>query len=115
MPLFVATHHHPAEACPTSAPPASDVLSHVSAATAAEYGVTILAEAVPDGEHGLILILHAARQEQADRFMAFFTRFGSVRVRPARSSEATIARGGCTGSGVPQQTGAPEGMRSRAS
>jgi hypothetical protein len=99
MSLFVATHHHPAEACPTSASPAFDVLSHVSAATAAGYGVTILAEAVPDGEHGLILILQAAHQEQVDRFMAFFTRFGSVQVRPAWSSEATIARGGCTGSG----------------
>jgi hypothetical protein len=96
MSLFVATHHHPAEACPTSAPLASDVLSHVSAATAAGYGVTILAEAVPDGEHGLILILQAAHQEQVDRFMAFFTPFGSVQVRPAWSSEAAIARGGCT-------------------
>jgi hypothetical protein len=98
VPLFVATHHHPAEACPTSRSPASDVLSQVSAATAAQYGVTILAEAVPDGEHGLILILQARQQEQVDRFMAFFTRFGSVRVRPAWSSEAVIARGGCTGS-----------------
>jgi len=77
--------------------PVTELLSHVSAAGAARYGVIILAEAVPDGEHQLILILQASRQDQVERFMALFTLFGSVRVQPAWSSEAVIARGGCAG------------------
>jgi hypothetical protein len=92
MSLFIAIHQHAAEACP-----ASEVLSHVSAATAARYGVTILAEAVPEGEHRLILILQAPHQEQVDGFLVFLTRYGTVTVQPAASSEAALARGGCTG------------------
>ncbi len=74
---------------------ATELLSYVSAATAAQYGVTIMAEAVPEGEHALILILQATHREQAERFMAYFQRFGSVHVQQAWSSEAAIARGGC--------------------
>lgn len=96
MPLFVAAHHHPADACPITSEWASDLLAYVSAATAAQYGVTILSEAVPDDEHELILILQAADREQVERYMAFFARFGSVQIRPASSSEAAIARGGCS-------------------
>jgi hypothetical protein len=77
--------------------PVTELLSYVSAATAARYGVTILAEAVPEGEHRLILILQAAHQDQVEQFMSFFSQFGSVRLKQAWSSEATIARGGCTG------------------
>lgn len=95
MALFVATHHHPADACPAAAPSAAELLSYVSTGTAARYGVTILAEAFPDEEHGLILILQAAERSQVERFMAFFARFGEVRVCSARSSEAAIAGGGC--------------------
>jgi hypothetical protein len=95
MPLFVAQHHHPPEACPASRQWGSLLLAHVSAATAARSGVAIQAEAVIDQEHGLILVLEAADREHVERFMAFFARFGSVQVLPASVSEAAVARGSC--------------------
>ena len=95
MPLFVAQHHHPPEACPASRQWGSLLLAHVSAATAARYGVAIQAEAVLDQEHGLILVVEAADREHVERFMAFFARFGSVQVLPASASEAAVARGSC--------------------
>ena len=96
MALFVAQHRHPPDACPSSPASGSLLLTHVSAVTAARYGVTIQAEAVIDGDHCLILVVEAAEREQVERFMAFFTRFGSVHVYPASSGEAAVARGGCT-------------------
>ena len=49
--LFVAQHRHPPGQCPASPGSGPLLLSRVSAATAARYGVTIEAEALIDGEH----------------------------------------------------------------
>src|SRR5205823_12253623 len=95
MPLFVAQHRHPATACPAAPDSGALLLAHVSAATAARYGLAIQAEAVLDEAHELILIVEAAEQAQVERFMALFARFGSVQVWPASSSEEAVARGGC--------------------
>lgn len=97
MTLFVAEHRHPPDACPASGASGSLLLAHVSTATAARYGVAIQAEAVIDGDHSLILIVEAAELDQVERFMAFFTRFGTVQIIPASSGEAAVARGGCAG------------------
>jgi hypothetical protein len=95
VPLFVAEHHHPPDRCPAATESGELLLAHVSAATAARYGVAIQAEAVIDGEHRLILVLEAARREQVERFMRFFTRYGSVEVLAASDSETVVARGSC--------------------
>ena len=101
MSLFIATHQHSAETCPAAPPAGDDLLSHVSSAVAARYGVSIQAEAVVDGEHCLILVLQATHRDQVEAFMAFFARFGSVVVCPASTSEAAVARAGCTGMNRP--------------
>ena len=77
MPLFVVQHEHLPERCPAAFESGSALLAHISAATAARYGVAIQAEAVLDGEHRLLLVLEAASREQVERYVRFF---GSKRV-----------------------------------
>lgn len=95
MALFVAQHQHPPETCPAAQASGFLLLDHVSAATAARYGVAIQAEAVVDGKHRLILIVEAADQAQVERFMVFFARYGDVEVFPASCSEDAVAGGAC--------------------
>jgi len=95
----VAQHDYSLETRPTSPELGALLLAHVSAATAARYGVTIQAEAVIDEEHRLILIVEAAGRENVERFVAFFTRFGSVQLYSASSGEETVRREGHTADG----------------
>ena len=93
--LFVAQHRHPPDQCPASPGSGPLLLSRVSAATAARYGVTIEAEALIDGEHLLLLVVQAASQEAVERFLAFLPGPGCLRVLPACSAEDAVQRGGC--------------------
>ena len=88
MPLFVAQHRHPAAACPAAPAAGALLLAHISAATAARYGLAIQAEAVLDEAHELILVVEAAERAQVERFMALFARFAS---RQDESFAAKIA------------------------
>ena len=92
--MFVAQHRHPADQCPASPGSGPLLLSRVSAAAAASYGVTIEAEALIDGEH-LLLVVQAASQEAVERFLAFLPGPGYLRVLPACSAEDAVQRGGC--------------------
>jgi hypothetical protein len=71
------------------------LLSGVSAAAAARYGVTIEAEALLDGEHLLLLVVEAASPQAVRRFLAFLPGPGHLRVRPACTAEQAVERGGC--------------------
>ena len=93
--LFVAEHSHPPGRCPASPGSGPLLLSRVSAATAARYGVTIEAEALIDGEHRLLLVVRAASPEAVQRFLAFLPGPGCLQIRPARSAEQAVQRGGC--------------------
>jgi hypothetical protein len=93
--LFVAQHRHPADRCPASSESGPVLLSRVSAAAAARYGVTIEAEALMDEEHLLLLVVQAASQEAVERFLAFLPGPGYLRVLPACSAEEAVQRGGC--------------------
>jgi hypothetical protein len=93
--LFVAQHRHPPDKCPASSGSGPLLLSRVSAAAAARYGVTIEAEALIDGEHLLLLVVQAASQEAVERFLAFLPGPGYLRVLPACSAEEAVQRGGC--------------------
>lgn len=93
--MFVAQHRHPADQCPASPGSGPLLLSRVSAAAAASYGVTIEAEALIDGEHLLLLVVQAASQEAVERFLAFLPGPGYLRVLPACSAEDAVQRGGC--------------------
>lgn len=95
MPLFLALHSHDPERCPAAEQAAAEqLLAHISAATAARYGVAIQAEAVLE-EHAIYLILQAASREQVESYMAYFAPLGTVRVSPAVSGEEAATRHGC--------------------
>jgi hypothetical protein len=95
MALFVAQHQHRPESCPAAHASGFLLLDHVSAATAAWYGVAIQAEAVLDGAHGLVLVLEAADRARVEAFMEFFARWGEVQVFPASPADEAVSRGGC--------------------
>ena len=93
--MFVAQHTHPPGHCPAAPGSGPLLLSLVSAATAARYGVTIQAEALVDGEHVLLLVVQAASREAVERFLAFLPGPGQLRVLAARTAEEAVQRGGC--------------------
>jgi hypothetical protein len=93
--LFVAQHCHQPDQCPASPGSGPLLLSQVSAAAAARYGVTIEAEALIDGEHLLLLVVQAASQKAVERFLAFLPGPGCLRVLSACSAEEAVQRGGC--------------------
>jgi hypothetical protein len=96
MTLFVAIHQHTPERCPARDPAMGPaLLSHLSPATAGQYGVTLQAEAVANNRHTLYLVTEAGDEEQLRRYLAPFAQAGSVEVLPASSCEAVISRGGC--------------------
>jgi hypothetical protein len=95
IPLFVAQHRHRPEDCPAAPGRGMLLLSRVSAATAARYGVTIEAEALPEGEHCLLLVVEAPSRQSVERFLAFLARPGDLQVLPASSAEEAVERGGC--------------------
>jgi hypothetical protein len=93
--LFVVQHRHPPGQCPASPGSGPLLLSRVSAAAAARYGVTIEAEALIDGEHLLLLVVQAASQEAVERFLAFLPGTGYLQILPACSAEEAVQRGAC--------------------
>jgi hypothetical protein len=96
MTLFVAVHRHSPENCPAGDPSMGPMLlSHLSAGNAAEYGVTVHAEAVADDKHTLYLIAEARDADQMSQFLAPFAQAGTVELLPASACETVIGRGGC--------------------
>jgi hypothetical protein len=96
MTLFVAIHQHAPERCPAGDPAMGPaLLSHLSPASAGQYGVSLQAEAVANGKHTLYLIAEAGDEEQLRRYLTPFAQAGSVQVLPASPCEAVISRGGC--------------------
>jgi hypothetical protein len=83
--LFVAQHRHSPDRCPASPESGPLLLSRVSAATAARYGVTIEAEAFIHEEHLMLLVVQAASQEAVERFLAFLPGPHSLRVLPGEA------------------------------
>jgi hypothetical protein len=95
MPLFVADHRHTPATCPLSARTGQEFLEQITAANASRHGITILAEAVPAGQHRLFLVLHAADQNQVEHFLGFLGHYGTLQIIPAQTTEAVSAHGGC--------------------
>jgi hypothetical protein len=96
MSLFVAIHQHAPERCPAGDPSMGPMLlSHLSAANAAKFGVSIQAEAVANDKHTFYLIAEAGDEEQMSQFLGPFAQVGSVELLPASSCEVVINRGGC--------------------
>ena len=96
MTLFVAIHRHAPQHCPAGDPAMGQaLLSHLSPATADQYGVTVQAEAVANDKHTLYLIAEAGDVAHLRRYLAPFAQAGTVEVLPASPCEAVIGRRGC--------------------
>lgn len=102
MTLFVVRHRHDPDRCPAGDPAAGALLlNHLSRANAREWGLSIQAEAVVDGEHGLLMILEADTEECVRGFMAPFARAGTVEIQRATTCAGVLASGGCAASAPP--------------
>jgi hypothetical protein len=95
MSLFVVEHHHASDSCPLAPHAHQELFAHITAANASRQGITILAEAVPTGQHRLLLILDAVDANQVEHFLAFLIRYGTLQICPAQSAETASAHGGC--------------------
>jgi hypothetical protein len=93
--LFIARHQHAPQDCPALSGRGELLLSRVSAAAAAGYGVTIEAEAFIADQHVLLLVVQAARPEAVGQFLSLLPCPGDLVVLPAFTAEEAIERGGC--------------------
>ena len=93
--LFVAQHRHSPEDCPARHGRGELLLSHISTATAARYGITIEAEAFIGAQHVLLLVVEAASREAVERFLAVLPGPGDLTVLPACTAEEAVERGNC--------------------
>lgn len=93
--LFVAQHRHSPEDCPAGPGRGELLLSRISTAAAARYGVTIEAEAFIGARHVLLLVVEAASQEAVERFLAVLPGPGDLLVLPALTAEEAVERGNC--------------------
>jgi hypothetical protein len=95
MPLFIVWYRHRPGDCPAASGRGALLLSRVSAAAAARYGVSIQAEALLDGEHLLLLVVQAPSAQAVRRFLAFLPGPDGLQVEPACTAEQAVGRGGC--------------------
>jgi hypothetical protein len=96
MSLYFVQHQHDAETCPARDPNAGNMLlQHISPMNARKFGVTLLADAVLDGQHTFNLILEADDQAKIETFMQPFSQVGPVDIHPASHCETVVEREGC--------------------
>lgn len=93
--LFVAQHRHSPEDCPASHGRGELLLSHISTATAARYGIAIEAEAFIGTQHVLLLVVEAVSLEAVERFLAVLPGPGDLTILPASTAEEAVERGNC--------------------
>lgn len=96
MSLYVVRHEHSPETCPAKDPVMGRMLlEHLTKGNARKFGVDLLADAVLDGQHALVLIAEAEEAEYLQNFMQPFSQAGTVEISPASTCEAVVARQGC--------------------
>ena len=96
MSLYFVRHEHSPETCPAKdAQMGQMLLQHLSKSNARKFGVDLLADAVLDGQHSLVLIAESEDLQYLMDFMQPFAQTGSVEITAASSCEAVVDRQGC--------------------
>jgi hypothetical protein len=96
MPLYIAEHEHPSNACPAGNPQAAPgLLALMSNENARKANVKIIADAVGRGQHHLYTIVEAPDEKTVQSYFAPFQHFGSLKITPASHCEEVVARGAC--------------------
>jgi ribosomal protein L7Ae-like RNA K-turn-binding protein len=96
MSLYFVRHQHSPETCPAKDPQMGQMLlQHLSKSNARKFGVDLLADAVLDGQHSLVLIAESEDLEYLKDFMQPFAQAGPVEITAASTCEAVVERQGC--------------------
>lgn len=96
MSLYFVRHQHSPEHCPAKDPHMGQMLlDHLTKANARNFGVDLLADAVLDGQHSLVLLAEAEDLQYLKDFMQPFAGAGSVEILEASTCEAVVERRGC--------------------
>ena len=96
MSLYFVRHQHTSETCPARDPAMGQMLlQHLTKGNARKFGVDLLADAVLDGQHSLVLIAEAEDVQYLKDYMQPFAQAGTVEIAAASTCEAVVARQGC--------------------
>jgi len=96
MSLYFVRHQHKADACPAKDSQMGQMLlQHLSKSNARKFGVDLLADAVLDGQHSVVLIAEAEDAAYVSDFMQPFAQAGPVEIVQASTCEAVVERRGC--------------------
>lgn len=96
MTLYFVRQHHQPESCPAKDPQMGQMLlDHLTKANARKFGVDLLADAVLDNQHTLVLIAESEDREYLESFMQPFGQAGPVEITPASTCESVVERRGC--------------------
>ena len=96
MALYFVRHEHTAEACPARDPQMGQMLlQHLTRGNARKFGIDLLADAVLDGRHTLVLIAESEDPQYLQDYMQPFAQAGSVEISAASTCEAVVERRGC--------------------
>ena len=71
------------------------LLQHLTKANARKFGIDLLADAVLDGKHTLVVIAEAEDPQYLRDYMQPFAEAGTVEISAASTCEAVVAREGC--------------------
>ena len=96
MSLYFVRHQHAAANCPAQDPAMGQMLlQHLTKANARKYGIDLLADAVLDSQHTLVVIAESEDPQYVHDYMQPFAQAGTVEIMPASTCEAVVARLGC--------------------
>ncbi|MFN2120467.1 MAG: DUF3303 family protein [Anaerolineales bacterium] len=96
MALYFVRHQHTAETCPARDPEMGRMLlDHLTKTSARKFGIDLLADAVLDGQHTLVLIAESEDPQYLQDYMQPFAQAGSVEISAASTCEAVVERRGC--------------------
>ena len=94
MSQFLVEHHHTAAGCPVSnAEMMKALVSHVSPANAAQFGVKVLSDSVIPDEHTVYFVVEADTPDKVATFAAPFMNVGPTTIRPVITCDIVAARG----------------------
>lgn len=96
MTLYFVQHTHAPENCPARDPAMGQMLlEHLTPKNARKFGIDLLADAVLDGRHTMVLIAESEDLKYLEAYMKPFAQAGTVEIVAASTCDTVVARQGC--------------------
>ncbi|GEM_PF-733479 len=93
MARYLVEHKHRDDTCPAgNRERAQGLAGHITAASAATFGVRVLSDCVLPGEETLLMVVEADHPHQVAAFSAPFMGVGSVIIKPATTCDVVAAQ-----------------------